>query len=66
MASEGITIWWCDTHEIGQTYDGEPWWDDEWTPYTCAFKTEYPVEGDCVPVQRVLVKPEGVADGVDE
>jgi hypothetical protein len=52
---ESLDVWWCKTHGIGQHYDGwEPWWD-EWTPYRCAIKAEYPVEGECVPVKVRVV-----------
>ena len=53
---ESDTVWWCKTHGIGQHYDGkDPWWD-EYSPYVCAFKAEYPVDGDCVPIQVAIVR----------
>ena len=56
-------IWWCKTHEVGQAYDEGPWWD-EWSPYVCAFKAEYPVDGDCDPVRvELALYEEGSDDG---
>lgn len=49
-------VWWCKTHGIGQHYDGDdPWWDD-WLEYQCAFKAEYPVEGKCEAVKVTVTE----------
>lgn len=52
--------WWeCVTHGVAQHYDGEPPWWDEWSPYCCAIRAEYPVEGVCVPRKVVVVEDTG-------
>lgn len=51
------SIWWCSTHEVGQTYE-RIWWDDVFDFFVCAFKSEYDVSGECAPVEMFLFPKE--------